>query len=72
MENNVFLNDDEIPEIRKKLAFIGTSKKGKPTFLHRIVDNHINKDLDYLPTQGGYYSPLEIKNKYGNFDLMLF
>ena len=72
MENNVFFNNNEISEIRKKLTFIGASKTGKSTFLHRIVDNHINKDLDYLPTPGAYYSSLKIKNEYGNFDLDLW
>ena len=72
MENIDFSNINETSEIRKKLVFIGAGETGKSTFLYRLIHNHIDKNLDYLPTAGGCYSSFKIKNEYGNFDLDLW
>ena len=63
------LNNDNKINNRIKIVFLGSVKTGKTTFLMKIKDEKVDKDLKYTSTIGGAYASYQLIIEHKNYGL---
>ena len=64
-------NDNEIIKILK-IVLLGSTKTGKTTFLMKLNDKKVDKDLEYIPTLGATYVAYNIEIEQENYKLEIW
>ena len=59
-------------EINLKIVLLGSAKTGKSTFLRKLIDKKVDKDLGYFPTIGGTYAIYRFEFEQQNFKLEIW